>query len=694
MNKNFLLYNFFNLSNFSAVKLNNIVQAKITNCYNVVDQVISTNNITTWDDLYYQFMIAENELQLVWSPIMHLNSVKHDLKSRLVYENNILSILEYKNWITHHTGLYKLYQKLYDSNFYHCFNSIQKVALKKILTHYKLSGITLSCNKKKRYQYITSNLSKLYIQYTNNVLDSTYGWQKLITNKTLLSGIPDYMLKHAYIAAQSNQQKGWLFNLQHTNYSSILSYCDNSELRKEFYWAFSTRASDQGPNKGKWDNTIIIDEILSLRYELARILGFNNYLEKSLITKMARYPKQVFTFLINLSDHLSYHANQEFLKIQNFAKKHYFHKVLNPWDIAYYQEKQKQKLFSITNIELRNYFPIETVLFGMFTVAQHIYNIIIKQRNNVNTWHPDVKFFDVFNKKNQWIGGFYIDLYQRINKYEGAWVDVYSDRMYDKDNIKQYQRPIIFLVCNFDPPDNSKKSSLLTHNDVITLFHEFGHTLQHILTAIDIPIISGMNGVPADTIEMFSQFMEKFCWMPNVLKLISMHHQTKQPLSINIINNLLRLKTHQSSFDLLKQVIYGLFDFRIHREYIPKKNIKILKIFKEIMQTTCMNYHVNIMDTDRFPHSFTHIFSDDYAAGYYGYLWSDMLASHIWLSMQKSNDINTKTGKFLLKTIFNLTKSSDLKRNFDTIFNGVVTTQSITQYYGISVFKNKFFKLM
>lgn len=686
----------FNLPLFSSIQIdqiNNLIQKKIAYCYNTVDQILSNTKNTTWNDFHYPLMIAENSLKKIWSPVVHLNSVKNDPILRTIYKKNLLNILEYKHWITHHHALYKSYQKLKYNNSYRFLNSIEKSALNKTLLNYLLSGICLSSNKKKHYKYITSQLTKLSISYANNVLDSTSNWKKLITDKNLLSGIPDSHLKLAKLTAQINHKKGWLFTLQHSNYESILSYCNNTDLRKEFYWAFSTRASNQGPNAGKWDNTEIMNEIIFLRQELAQLLGFNNYFEKSLKTKMAKNPKQVFNFLSNLSKHTNEHAKKEFLEIQNFARQYYSHFPLNPWDITYYKKKQKYHFLSkTTDTELSCYFPKKQVLIGMFTIAKYIFNITIKQRKNIDTWHPDVQFFDIFDQNNQWKGGFYLDLYLRNNKYEGAWTDIYTDMMYYKDNT-QYQRPIVYLICNFNPPINSKIPCLLTHNNIITLFHEFGHVLHHILTSINIPSISGIHGVPEDTVEIPSQFMEKLCWNPNVLKLISIHYKTKQPLSNDIINNILKLKTHHSSLNLLKQIIYGLFDFKIHYENSYKNKINISEIFNSIIRNTCPYYP--IMHTDRFPHSFTHIFSDDYAGGYYSYLWSDMIASYIWYySKKKSELINIQTGNLLLDSMLNLSISTDIKKYFYSIFHANITTKSILQYYNIPILNKIFFKLL
>ncbi|URJ29766.1 M3 family metallopeptidase [Blochmannia endosymbiont of Camponotus sp.] len=656
------------------------IQQVLTNCYNTVDQVVSKENIT-WDTLYYPLMIAENELQRTWSPIAHLNSVKHNLELRKVYEESLLLISEYKNWVDQHYGLYKSYQLLQNGDSYQQLSIIQKKVINNILCNFRLSGVDLSLNQKKKCIRITSRLSRLSLSYANNVFDATLGWSKLITEKKVLSGIPEGRLENARLEAQAHGEKGWLFTLQYPSYSSVLLYCDTQVLREELYWAFNTRASDQGPNSGRWDNTIIMDEILALRHELAQILGFNNYLEKSLMKRMIQNPEQAFNFLTSLSTQICHNEYKEFLEIKNFAKTQYSCVSLNPWDLAYYREKRKQYLFSIIPEELRYYFPEKKVLHGMFLVVNRIYGIFIKERCNVETWHPDVRFFDIFDDENKWMGGFYLDLYLRKDKREGAWMDELVGMMYRKDAISQ--KPIAYLTCNFSRLDDKKSSCLLTHNDVITLFHEFGHVLHHVMTRIDVPEISGINGVPWDAVELPSQFMEKFCWEPDVLRLISSHYKTKEPLPDCVINNLLKIKTYQSSSYLLRQVIYGLFDLRVHYEYVPGERGNALKVFNEVVKK--ISTHNFPKNWERFPHSFIHIFSDDYGAGYYSYLWADMLASNIWYRFKKSGILSPEIGKIFLNNIIALGGVIDLKQCLIEFCERAVTIESMLRYYKVPI---------
>ncbi|ADV33436.1 oligopeptidase A [Candidatus Blochmanniella vafra str. BVAF] len=690
MNKKFCN---FDLPLFSMIKLNSIndlIKKRIDNCYTEVDRIVSLNkSITYWKDVYEPLRISENKLKKVWSIITHLNSVKHDLKLRVIYQNNLMSILEYRNWVNHHLGLYRLYKSLQNNSSYQLLSTIQQVALRKILSRYEISGIHLCGDKRKCYCRMMCMLSQLNTIFDNNVLDSIRGWKKIITDQSLLSGIPDDQLHIARLEAQRNQRLGWLFTLQYPVYLSVLSYCDNEDFRKELYWAFNTRASDQGPNAGKWDNTLVIDEILSLRYGIAKILGFNSYFEKSLQTKMIQNPTSILNFLKNLLNHVHPNAKKDFLKIQSFAKKYYSHKCVNPWDVKYFQEKQKSHLFQISEKELRFYFSEEKVLSEMFSIANRMYGIVIRERKDVDVWDSNVRFFDIFNHKNEWQGGFYLDLYMRRNKCEGAWMDIYSDTKNEDD--MEYQMPIAYLICNFNASEDSGRPSLLTHGNIVTLFHEFGHVLHHILTSISISEISGVNGVELDVAEIPSVFMEKFCWDPTVLKSISQHYQTKNSLSNNMINDLLRLKTEQATHDLLKQIMCSLFDFKIHHEYSPKEKNPVLNIFNEIKQNTIV---YPPFGDDRFPHSFAHIFSaDDYAAGYYSYLWSDMLASSIWLHCKDLRLTDSQMGNLFLDHMVCMGQSIDFKQCFTCIKNKVVTTQAILKYYNIPIQNNLFFKL-
>ncbi|URJ25117.1 M3 family metallopeptidase [Candidatus Blochmannia ocreatus (nom. nud.)] len=671
---------------FSSISPEHVAEAMQTvlnNCYSTVERIVSTQDVS-WNTVYYPLMIAENALQRTWSLIAHLNSVSNNLKWRKVYEDNVLFISEYKTWISQHFGLYTVYQILRNHDTYPYLNIMQKKVLNNAINNFRYSGVTLSKSKKKRYLHIQSELSKLSFNYANNVFDATASWSKLISEKTKLSGIPDQQLEIASLEAKNRGHKGWIFTLQYPSYSSVLLYCDNRELREEMYWAFNTRASDQGPDRGQWDNTLIIDAILTLRHESAKILGFNNYFEKSLVNRMVRYPEQVFNFLTYLYKKIYHNGYQEFIEIENFAKKKYSCMSLKPWDVLYFREKQKKYLFSIDHEKLRFYFPENIVLNGIFTIVNCIYGISIKERYNIETWHPDVRFFDIFDNLGEWKGGFYLDLYHRDNKFEGAWMDDLVSFMYYKDDPVN-QKPIACLICSFDPVRRGTNTYFFTHNNIVTLFHEFGHVLHHIMTCINIPEISGIRGIPWDLIELPSQLMEKFCWESDILQLISMNFETKRSLSNATINNLLKTKLFFSSSDLLHQIMYGLFDARIHYEYIPGKSGQVLKIFNEVRKKILA--HSNAMDWERFPHSFLHIFSNDYAAGYYSYLLSDVLASNVWMRFKKLGILHPSIGKLFFNDILSIGSVINLEKCLMDFCGHEITVESILEHYNVPTHK-------
>lgn len=358
-----------------------------------------------------------------------------------------------------------------------------------------------------------------------------------------------------------------------------MTYCDNQALREEMYRAYSTRASDQGPNAGKWDNSKVMEEILALRHELAQLLGFENYAFKSLATKMAENPQQVLDFLTDLAKRARPQGEKELAQLRAFAKAEFGVDELQPWDIAYYSEKQKQHLYSISDEQLRPYFPENKAVNGLFEVVKRIYGITAKERKDVDVWHPDVRFFELYDENNELRGSFYLDLYARENKRGGAWMDDCVGQMRKADG--SLQKPVAYLTCNFNRPVNGKPA-LFTHDEVITLFHEFGHGLHHMLTRIETAGVSGISGVPWDAVELPSQFMENWCWEPEALAFISGHYETGEPLPKELLDKMLAAKNYQAALFILRQLEFGLFDFRLHAEFRPDQGAKILETLAEI----------------------------------------------------------------------------------------------------------------
>ncbi|HGM5578145.1 TPA: oligopeptidase A [Serratia marcescens] len=670
----------FSLPPFSAIRPEDIVpavQSALADCRAAVERVVAQPGPFTWDNLCQPLAESDDRLSRIWSPIGHLNSVKNSPELRAAYEQALPLLSEYGTWVGQHEGLYQAYRSLKEGAAFEALSVPQRKAVDNALRDFELSGIGLSADKQQRYGEIVARLSELGSTYSNNVLDATMGWSKLITDEAELSGLPESALAQAQAMAQAKEQDGWLLTLDMPSYLPVLTYADNRALREEMYRAFATRASDQGPNAGKWDNSEVMAETLALRHELAQLLGFDTYADKSLATKMAESPEQVIGFLSDLAKRARPQAEQELAQLRAFAKQHYGVDELEAWDITYYGEKQKQHLFSISDEQLRPYFPERRVVEGLFEVVKRIYGITAKERKDVETWHPDVRFFDLFDANGELRGSFYLDLYARENKRGGAWMDDCVGSLRKADGT--LQKPVAYLTCNFNRPLGDQPA-LFTHNEVTTLFHEFGHGLHHMLTQIDTAGVSGINGVPWDAVELPSQFMENWCWEPEALAFISGHYQSGEPLPKAMLDKLLAAKNYQAALFILRQLEFGLFDFRMHFEYSPEKGAQILPTLAEVKKMVAV---VPSPSWGRFPHAFSHIFAGGYAAGYYSYLWAEVLSADAYSRFEEEGIFNAETGKSFLDNILSRGGSEEPMALFKRFRGREPQLDAMLRHYGI-----------
>ncbi|MBI6154503.1 oligopeptidase A [Serratia surfactantfaciens] len=670
----------FSLPPFSAIRPEDIVpavQSALADCRAAVERVVAQPGPFTWDNLCQPLAESDDRLSRIWSPIGHLNSVKNSPELRAAYEQALPLLSEYGTWVGQHEGLYQAYRSLKEGAAFEALSVPQRKAVDNALRDFELSGIGLSADKQQRYGEIVARLSELGSTYSNNVLDATMGWSKLITDEAELSGLPESALAQAQAMAQAKEQDGWLLTLDMPSYLPVLTYADNRALREEMYRAFATRASDQGPNAGKWDNSEVMAETLALRHELAQLLGFDTYADKSLATKMAESPEQVIGFLSDLAKRARPQAEQELAQLRAFAKQHYGVDELEAWDITYYGEKQKQHLFSISDEQLRPYFPEQRVVEGLFEVVKRIYGITAKERKDVETWHPDVRFFDLFDANGELRGSFYLDLYARENKRGGAWMDDCVGSLRKADG--SLQKPVAYLTCNFNRPLGDQPA-LFTHNEVTTLFHEFGHGLHHMLTQIDTAGVSGINGVPWDAVELPSQFMENWCWEPEALAFISGHYQSGEPLPKEMLDKLLAAKNYQAALFILRQLEFGLFDFRMHFEYSPEKGAQILPTLAEVKKMVAV---VPSPSWGRFPHAFSHIFAGGYAAGYYSYLWAEVLSADAYSRFEEEGIFNAETGKSFLDNILSRGGSEEPMALFKRFRGREPQLDAMLRHYGI-----------
>ncbi|MDQ1237534.1 MAG: M3 family metallopeptidase [Wigglesworthia glossinidia] len=645
------------LPKFSLIQTKHVlpaVQVALDECRKEVSKIINKKSQFSWENLCQPFLELENYLNKVWSPISHLYSTNNTVSFRNEYKKSLILISEYGTWVGQNQKLYKAFINLKNSKKYIELNTEKKKYIDNTILDFKLSGVHLPELKQKKFSKIVIKLASMSLLYNNNILDSMQNWSKHITNKNDLSGIPKEIVLKAKKNAQKSNKIGWILKLNNINYISILTYCDNENLRKEMYYAYHTRASNQNNQFKQWDNEPIMTKILALRYQLSQILGFKNYAELSLIKKTIQSPKKVLEFIYNMNHQVRSSGISEIDELCKFSSKNYQKHNLKPWDIAYYSEKQKQHIFNINEEKLRIFFPESQVLYGLFKIAKSLYKINIVEKKNIDVWDKSVRFFEVFNEKNQLIGGFYLDLYNRKNKKEGAWMDFYSSRMRLSNG--NLEKPVTYIICNFSSPSNHQ--SLLLHKEVITLFHEFGHNLQHLLTDVETLGVSGVNGIPWDAIEIASQLMENYCWHPESIKLISKHYLTGEKLPEIIINNLSKMRYYQSSLFILRQLEFSLFDLNIHllsnfKEY--KKDI-VIKIFEKVKSEISITPRSK---WERFPNTFSHIFSGGYASGYYSYLWANTLALDIWSTFNKNGILNSKIGKKFLNLFLSKGGSED-----------------------------------
>ena len=625
------------------------VQAAVTqaiaDCKQKIEDVLTQRDPHTWDSLIAPLEEVNDRLSRIWSPVSHLNAVLNSEALRAAHDACLPLLSEFQTYVGQHEGLYQAYLTLSESDDFPLLSGAQRKEILNTLRDFRLSGIGLPTEAQQRYGEIQARLSELASRFSNNVLDATQGWSKLVTDEAELAGLPQSAQAAARQLAEQKGQQGWLFTLDIPSYLPVMMYADNRALRAELYEAFTTRASDQGPNAGKWDNSAIMSELLTLRRELAQLLGFANYAELSLATKMADKPEQVVNFLTDLAAKSLPQGKAELEEIRAFAAEQHGQSELAAWDLAYYAEKLKQHKFSISDEQLRPYFPASKVVKGLFEVVRRVFGIKVRERLGIDTWHPDVRFYDIFDAEDELRGSFYLDLYAREHKQGGAWMDVCLGRRYRQDG--SLQKPVAYLTCNFNGPVDGKPA-LFTHNEVVTLFHEFGHGIHHMLTRIDVAGVAGINGVAWDAVELPSQFMENWCWESEALAFISGHHETGEPLPADLLEKMLTARNFQAAMQMLRQLEFALFDFRLHREFDPANPEQTPALLSEVRSQVAV---MTPPAFNRFQHSFSHIFAGGYAAGYYSYKWAEVLSADAFSRFEEEGIFNPATGQSFLKNI-------------------------------------------
>ena len=635
------------LPNFSSIAPEHVepaIDALLAECRSTVDRLLAENQTYTWENLVQPMEDVEDRLGRAWSPVSHMNSVVNTDALRDAYNACLPKLSDYSTELGQNETLYNAYQQIADADQYAELETAQQKIINNALRDFRLSGVALEPENRARYKIIMQELSSLHAKFEENILDATNAWNKLITDELELSGLPDSARSLAKQTAEREGQQGWLFNLEFPSYYPILTYADNRALRRELYEAYVTRASDQGPNAGQWDNSPVMEKILALRHEAAQLLGYNNYAERSLATKMATSSGQVLSFLNDLAERSLPGAREDLDEVRKFAAEKFDAQDLEAWDIGYYSEKLRQHKYAISQEELKPYFPETSVLPGMFAVVNKLYGITIREVDNADTWHPDVRFFEISDTNGKIRGQFYLDMYARPHKRGGAWMDECISRRMTRDGL---QTPVAFLTCNFSPPIGNDPA-LLTHNEVTTLFHEFGHGLHHMLTQIDYAGVSGISGVAWDAVELPSQFMENWCWERDALDLIAVHYKTSEKLPDDLYNRMKAARNFQSAMQMVRQLEFAIFDFRLHGEYDPAKGARVYDMLDEVRQQVAV---IDPPSFNRFPHSFSHIFAGGYAAGYYSYKWAEVLSADAFSAFEETDIFDRDTGQRFLTSI-------------------------------------------
>ena len=569
-------------------------------------------------------------LSRAWSPIAHLNAVANSPQMREAYNDCVPLLTEYSSELGQNAALQAAYLYVLKSEA-DTLDPPQRKVIENALRDFRLAGVDLPPAAKTRYREVAQRLAQLATKFSENVLDAGRAYSRSVSNSAELAGLPANTIDRAAADAREANQAGWLFKLDQPTYMTIMSSAESEQLRRDIYEAWITRASELGPSAGRFDNNAIIAEIMPLRHELAKLLGFGNYAEYALATRMAKNSKQVLAFLEDLARRCMPAAREEYMDLEEFAGR-----KLNAWDMAFYGERLQESRFKVSQEALRPYFPLPKVLSGLFALIHRLYGIRVRERADVGVWHPSVRYYDLIDKDDRLVAGFFLDPYSRSEKRAGAWMD---ECVVAKSLPSGTALPVAQLVCNFTAPAAATPSQL-THDEVITLFHEFGHGLHHMLTRVAYPSIAGINGVAWDAVELPSQFMENFVWRAEVLPLISAHVDSGEPLPVDMLQRLVGTRTFNAALDTLRQIELASFDFELHANFDVRLGANVAATLAAVRQRVAV---APAAPFNRMPASFAHIFAGGYAAGYYSYKWAEVLAADAFEAFEEAGVFDAST---------------------------------------------------
>jgi oligopeptidase A len=640
-----------------------------------IEREISGREQPDWSIVEAEVNWAD-DLARAWSPVSHLKSVADSEELREAYNEGLKKLTDFENWRQHHQGVYQAYRALRESPRFELLDSVQQRIVKMELRDFHLEGVDLNEADQATYRKLVMRLSRLGTRFSENFLDATHAWTLHLDTDERLRGLPEAELRLLAGIAAEHGKDGWMLDLGEPCYKAVMTHAEDRDLRRELYTAYVTRASDQGPNAGQWDNAPLIAEMLSLRHQLARLLGFENWVGYALSRRMARTPDEVLDFLFELAEKARPAAESQFGELQSFARGEGAQLPLEPWDVPYWSERFRQAELRLSDEELKPYFPLDRMLDAMQHIAQDLFGVRLARDESVVTWHPDVRYYWLEDTDGGRFAGIYMDLYARKGKRSGAWMDVCQSRRRTPNGL---QRPVAYLTCNFAPPVDDQPS-LLTHNDLQTLFHEFGHCVHHLLTEIDWPQVNGISNVEWDAVELPSQLFENWCWSEQILATYAHHYRSDERMPADLMRRLLRSHRFQKALLLVRQLEFGICDLRMHLEYDPDRPLDPLRILQEVRAQVAV---VPVPAWNRFLNSFSHIFGGGYSAGYYSYLWAEELAADAWGRFQEQGVLSADVGRDLRREILAVGASRPALESFVAFRGRPPEPEPLLESYGL-----------
>jgi oligopeptidase A len=611
-----------------------------------------------------------------WSPVSHLKSVADSAELRTAYNQGLKKLTEHENWRQHHKGIYRAYLALRESPAFGELDPVQRRIVEMELRDFHLEGVDLDEADRQIYHELVMRLSRLGSKFADNLLDATHAWHLSLESEERLRGLPEAERNLLAGIAEANGRPGWMIDLGEPSYKAVLTHAEDRELRREVYKAYVTRASNQGPNAGHWDNAPLIAEMLDLRYRLARLLGFASWVEYSLSRRMADSPGQVQAFLRELAEKARPAAQAQYAELEAYAKRGGAELPLQTWDVAFWSERYRQSELQLSDEELKPYFPLARMLDALRHIASSLFGVRLVLDGAVAAWHPDVQYFWLEDENGSRFAGIFMDLFARNGKRSGAWMDVCLSRRRLHSGL---QRPVAYLTCNFAPRVGDQPS-LLTHYDLQTLFHEFGHCVHHLLTEIDWPQVNGISNVEWDAVELPSQLFENWCWSEEMLSAYAHHYLTNEKLPRDLMRRLLRSHRFQKALFLVRQLEYAICDLRLHLEYDPERPLDPLVVLGEVREQVAV---VPLPEWNRFLNSFSHIFDGGYSAGYYSYLWAEELAADAWDRFREEGVLSPEAGHALRREILAVGASRPAMESFVAFRGRPPRPEPLLESYGL-----------